>query len=135
MDGKYEDIISLQPPQPVGRAPMPLQDRAAQFAPFAALTGFEGVIHETGRRTETAPELTESRVEELDRALRRVLEVPQEREVVLTWYLPDGYKPGGSLVQTQGHIRACDGEFVYMQTGEQIPVVSITELSGQEDQG
>ena len=73
-DKGYEDIIYL--PHPVSRnhPPMPVGDRAAQFAPFAALTGYEEAVEEAARLTECRIELDRDRIEELDRELRRLRE-------------------------------------------------------------
>ena len=66
----YDDILSRPRPVSTCHAPMPRIDRAAQFAPFAALTGFEAAVREAARLTETRPELDESRKEQLNRRLQ-----------------------------------------------------------------
>ena len=93
-DNPYADIIDL--PRPVSRTHprMPLLNRAAQFAPFAALTGYGDVIEETARRTDRRIELSESEQAELNDklgALARRLPA----EATLTWFVPDGRKDGG----------------------------------------
>ena len=77
-DFPYADILHLPHHRAVGRAHMSLHDRAAQFAPFAALTGFDGVIAETGRQTECRAELSESETVLLDRKLARIIESLQQ---------------------------------------------------------
>ena len=77
-DFPYADILHLPHHRAAGRAHMSLHDRAAQFAPFAALTGFDGVIAETGRQTERRVELSESERALLDRRLVRIIESLQQ---------------------------------------------------------
>lgn len=72
MSGKYDDIINLPHHVSATRPRMPLTDRAAQFALFAALRGYEATVRETARRTEERRELTEETRQELDAALRRI---------------------------------------------------------------
>ncbi len=105
----YEDIIHLPHHVSAKRAPMSIYDRAAQFAPFAALTGHDAIIRETARQVDAPIELTESRREELNRQLQmlsdRIEETPQ---VVITHYIPDDRKPGGAYVLTTGHLKKID---------------------------
>ena len=68
--GKYDDIIHLPHPVSTKHARMSRIDRAAQFSPFAALTGYDAVITETGRLTDSSVELDESRKEVLNERLR-----------------------------------------------------------------
>ena len=88
-DFPYADILHLPHHRAAGRAHMSLHDRAAQFAPFAALTGFDGVIAETGRQTECRVELSESETVLLDRKLARIIESLQQGQhptvTVETW--------------------------------------------------
>ena len=93
-DNPYADIIDL--PRPVSRTHprMPLLNRAAQFAPFAALTGYGDVIEETARLTDRRIELSESEQAELnDRLSALARRLPAE--ATLTWFVPDGRKDGG----------------------------------------
>ena len=136
MDGKYEDIISLQPPQPVGRVPMPLQDRAAQFAPFAALTGFDGVITETGRLTDDPAELTEGEIAMLDGVLRRLSDRLEEKpQAVVEYFLPDGRKKGGAYVRAAGVVKKIDLYYreLCMEDGTRIPIDRIYQICMVDD--
>ncbi len=103
MNSKYEDIIDRSPPAPVHRAPMSMEERAAQFSSFAALTGYEEVIAETGRVTQACPQLTADTLEELDRALRLLLSNPQQ-SAHITWFCPDKSKAGGSIRSVEGTV-------------------------------
>ena len=115
----YEDIIDL--PHPVSRKhkPMDRTDRAAQFAPFAALTGYGDVIEETARLTDRRIELSESEQAELNDklgALARRLPA----EATLTWFVPDGRKDGGryeSKTLTVRRIQPGEGRLVLADGG------------------
>lgn len=86
----YEDIINL--PHHISRAhpPMPLSGRAAQFAPFAALTGYGEVIKETARQTERKPELSEDEKQALNYKLQRAVNAPGEKPIVTVIYFLPG---------------------------------------------
>ena len=108
-DKGYEDIIYL--PHPVSRnhPPMPVGDRAAQFAPFAALTGYEEAVEEAARLTECRIELDRDRIEELDRELRRLREHIKERpEADIVCFQPDERKTGGALVTLSSRVKKID---------------------------
>jgi hypothetical protein len=99
MTGKYDDMLHL--PHHVSRKhpPMPPENRAAQFAPFAALTGFGAAIRETARRTEPRRELDESEKAALDRELRRLqARIAERPPVTVSYYRPDERKEGGAYV-------------------------------------
>ena len=94
MAGKYDDIIHLKRPVSQNHPPMPMEERAAQFSPFAALTGYEKVIQEAARLTARQIELDEDAKQELNRELLELAartEPPGEPvELELTWFVPDG---------------------------------------------
>ena len=99
MSGKYDDIIELQRPVSRKHPPMPMEERAAQFSPFAALTGYENVIQEAARLTARKLELDEDVKQEINRSLA-VLAARTDPpggpvSVELTWFEPDGLKLGG----------------------------------------
>ena len=90
---------------------MSLHDRAAQFAPFAALTGFDGVIAETGRQTERRIELSESERALLDRRLVRIIESLQQGRhptVTVVYFDADARKEGGAYRQCSGEVKKID---------------------------
>lgn len=105
----YDDIIDL-PHHVSDRHPhMPVSDRAAQFAPFAALTGYGDVIKETARLTEARPELSEDEKAEMDQTLRSVLNTQRENaQIVVTYFVPDAKKSGGAYRRAAGKIRRVD---------------------------
>ena len=107
----YEDIIHLPHHQSANRPHMSLYDRAAQFSPFAALTGFDGVIAETGRQTERRIELSESERALLDRRLVRIIESLQQGRhptVTVEYFEADSRKEGGAYRQCSGEIKKID---------------------------
>ncbi len=108
MKWQYEDIVDLPRPVSERHPPMPMIDRAAQFAPFAALTGYDEVIRETARYVDQPVELTDSAREELDHTIRKLADGEGAPRVVITHYVPDGHKPGGCYVQTSGNLRRVD---------------------------
>ena len=105
----YDDIINL-PHHVSERHPhMSVSDRAAQFAPFAALTGYGDVIKETARLTETRPELSEDEKARMDQTLRAVLNAQGENAgIVVTYFVPDARKSGGAYRRAAGKLRRVD---------------------------
>ena len=129
---KYDDIIDLPHHQSPRRAGMPMTDRAAQFAPFAALTGYEDVIEETGRLTQPAAELTDSSVEKLNEKLRVLAENSHHSPTVtVVYFQPDSRKAGGSYVTATGCVKRVDpcSQLLQFTDGRQIPLAAISELN------
>ena len=109
MSGTYDDIIDLPHHISVNHAPMPARDRAAQFSPFAALTGYEELIDETGRETAPRRVPDERRRNELDSAMTCLRAHLSERpEVEVTYFVPDERKTGGSYETIRGSLRRID---------------------------
>ena len=122
----YEDIIHLPYPRKPQR--MSNYDRAAQFSPFAALTGHEEAVAETARLTESAIELGEDGAAMLDEKLRR-LEPGQEITVV--YFRPDSRTSGGAYVRRTGMFKRLEphrNALTFMD-GTQIPLKSVCELA------
>lgn len=109
MTENYEDIIHLSRPVSTKRLPMSRYDRAAQFSPFAALTGYDGVIEETARLTDRQVELDEGGKAELDEKLREIqaniADIPQ---VTVTYFREDGRKDGGAYITVTGKVKKID---------------------------
>lgn len=106
---KYDDIISLPHHISAVRQPMTRISRAAQFAPFAALTGFEDCTDEAARLTSEKPGLTEIMENELNEKLRIITERIAERpEIAVTYFIPDAFKEGGSITIYSGAVRRID---------------------------
>ena len=107
----YADILHLPHHQAADRKHMSMYDRAAQFSPFAALTGFDGVIAETGRLTDRKIELSESDKVLLDQKLTLIDEViraGQHPEITVLYFIPDARKTGGSYQEHTGSVRQID---------------------------
>ena len=127
---KYDDIICLSRPQS-RRACMSSYDRAAQFSPFAALTGFEAAIAETGRLTDERIELDEGGKALLDEQMRAVLEVIETcPEVCITWFRYDERKAGGSYVTTTGHAKKVDTytQKIVLSDGRTVPLGEVFSI-------
>ena len=106
----YDDIIDLPHHVSEKRSRMSNYDRAAQFSPFAALTGYEGAIRETARLTGEKLELEDGRIQEINRALRWLSAHIEERPAVeVSYFLPDTRKSGGEYVVVSGRVRRIDG--------------------------
>lgn len=130
--GKYDDIINLPHPTSVKFSRMPLQERAAQFSPFAALTGYDSVIAETARLTDCRVELDESRRLELDAALHDLAGRISERPAILvTYFREDSRKEGGEYVNVSGRLKKIDSytRCLVLEDGTVIPVDDIYALS------
>ena len=125
---KYDDIIGLEHHVSKTHPHMSVADRAAQFAPFAALTGYEEVIDEAGRLTQQRFHADEDRLAELDDALRAVL--AQGGAVKLVYFVEDDRKKGGSYRTIVGRIRKVDevGRRLIMEDGSAISTDCIIEL-------
>ena len=109
MSGKYDDIINL-PHHTSPRHPrMSMRDRAAQFAPFSALTGYEDVVDETARLTDGKITLTEDAKALLDFKQRLLLErIDTRPEITVTYFVKDGKKSGGSYQTVRGRLLRID---------------------------
>ena len=131
MSQSYEDIINLPHPTSARHPRMPRMSRAAQFSPFAALTGHEAAIMETARLTDQKAELTEDRKAELDRTQKILLEhLAQQPEITVTWFQPDERKEGGQYITTVGRLRRIDGaqRVLWLTSGDQISLDDVVEI-------
>ncbi len=132
MSGPYDDILHLFRPVSRKHPPMTMQERAAQFFPFAALTGYADAVQETGRQTVPRRELDEQARAELDRKLAnltaRILEHP---EVTFEYFVPDARKAGGSYATVSGRLGkiSLEKQTVTLLNGRVIPLRDIAEIS------
>ena len=131
LTNRYDDIIDLPHWQSTTRPRMSRLNRAAQFAPFAALTGHDAAVQETGRLTDSFKELDESRKAELDAKLRYLMDhLHEEPHVKITFFQSDARKEGGAYIGTAGMVRKID-EFekvVVLQDRRAIPIEKIFEI-------
>ena len=137
MKTQYDDIIHLPHPTSENHPRMSRADRAAQFSPFAALTGYGDVIRETARLTEAKPELTDAEKNILDEKLQSVLSLPpKERpEISITYFVPDPKKSGGSLTTVTGRIKKVDTarQCLVLADGTVISVDCVTDIQLPSD--
>lgn len=129
--GPYDDIIDLPHPTSQKHPRMPASDRAAQFSPFAALTGHEAAIRETARLTDRRVELDEDEKTALDRKLRLLTEHLTERPPVrITYFQADRRKDGGSYETAEGAMKKVDeiARMVVLTDGRRIPIDDIYEI-------
>ena len=131
---RYDDIIGLPHHRSAVRPHMPLTDRAAQFSPFAALTGYESVITETARLTDQRIELDEDAKATITQKLQIIAERIRERpEITVTWFRPDEKKAGGAYLTVTGTVRRIDeyGRTILMTDGTRIPLCDVAALEGE----
>lgn len=107
--GKYDDIINHPRHQSKTRQHMSQRDRAAQFAPFAALTGYDDSVQEAARWTDEKIELGETQTENLNARLNFLAEhLAEAPEVTVTYFKPDAKKEGGAYLTVSGRIKKID---------------------------
>ena len=128
---EYADIIDLPHHRSRKHAPMSLTARAAQFSPFAALTGYDDLIAESARWTQTQTELDESEKERLNRILRFLFQTGAPADI--TWFVPDDRKEGGAYQTDRGSISQYDGlkGSITLNSGQTIPVNDISSISSE----
>ena len=124
---KYEDIIGLSRPVSKKHPPMSRENRAAQFAPFAALTGFEGAIKETARVTGEKIELDETQKTFLDEKLKVLL---REKTPALFTYFQKDEQKGGAYITVSGIVKQTDAytHKIVLEDGTGICVEDILEI-------
>lgn len=107
----YEDIRNHERYQLKHHTPMSMESRAAQFAPFAALVGYDEEIGEAARSTDGREELSEDAIDALNQAFQKLLEHEEERPLVtVTYFQPDAKKDGGRYMTYTGNFRFYDAE-------------------------
>ena len=106
----YEDIRNHERYQLKHHTPMSLESRAAQFAPFAALVGYDEEIGEAARLTDGREELSEEAVDALNQAFQKLLEHEERPLVTVTYFQPDAKKDGGRYMTYTGNFRFYDAE-------------------------
>lgn len=129
----YEDILYMPHHVSTKHPPMPASDRAAQFSPFAALTGHDAAIQETGRLTDIQVEQSEELRALLDRK-QQYLAALERPEVAVTYFLPDGRKDGGAYVTATGQLKRIDPveRVLILVGGQSISLDDITDLNSPE---
>lgn len=135
MEMNYDDIINLPHHESRRHPRMSMLNRAAQFAPFAALTGYDDAIEETSRLTDRMIDLDSDVKVDLDRTmaiLRSILDdsgsLPQ---VTITFFIPDVYKDGGSYNTIKTSVKSIDDveRCVILPDGQKIPISNIVDMT------
>lgn len=130
---KYDDIIRLPHHVSTRHPQMSIHDRAAQFSPFAALTGHDAAIRETERLTEEWVELDEDSKEQLDERLQMIREHLAERpEITFTFFQPDERKQGGAYRTITGKVKKID-EYehrILLEDGTALMVEHLVSIEG-----
>lgn len=130
----YGDIIHLPHFEPKTHPRMSMYKRAAQFAPFAALTGYGDAIDEAARYTDKGVERSEDESGRMDRMLAVLeKEMGDLPEITVTYFLPDEKKAGGSFVESKGIVKKIDSidKALIMNDGLRIPVKDIIDMDGR----
>ena len=131
MSGKYDDMIDLPHPTSNKHPRMSIQDRAAIFSPFAALSGHGAAIAETARLTDQRMELDEDTKAELDQRQAVLLEhIEEQPEITVTWFQPDERKDGGAYLTATGRLKKIDEveRILSLQDGTAIPLGDVVGL-------
>lgn len=137
MTGPYDDILHLPHPTSKRHPRMPIVDRAAQFSPFAALTGHKAAIEETARVTDRRIELDEDAKEQLDQTLQLLLErIDEQPEITVTWFSPDKKKAGGQYHTATGKLKRIDTQEsrLILTDGTQIPLEDLLRIRSESFQ-
>ena len=132
--GKYDDIINLPHHESKKHPRMSKEARAAQFAPFAALTGYDDVIKETARLTSERIEINEELKAILDAKLQIIHDkISSKPEVTFTYFVPDTKKDGGEYVTVIGNVIKIDefNQKVILENKTEIPISEIVEITGE----
>lgn len=128
---KYDDIIHMERPLLPGRGRMSAHDRAAQFSPFSALTGYDAVIEENARRTAERAELDEDEKELINqRLLALAALLPDAPPVSIRYFRPDDRKSGGAYVDVVTSVRKIcpSGGMLLLSSGQEIAIEDIFSL-------
>lgn len=133
-DNKYESIINLPRPISKKRKPMAMIDRAAQFSPFAALTGYDDTVKETARLTDTELERDEDLMAMLNDKINILSEWEYKYpEIVVEYFVPDEKKSGGAYRKKCGTFKRIDmsDKTVVFASGEKIPIENVYDIEGE----
>lgn len=129
----YQEILDLPHHVSKTRPQMPMSDRAAQFAPFTALTGYDSAIRETGRLTDEKIELDEEALTALDMRYQLLIDALDDQpEITITFFQADERKDGGAYLTATGTVRKIDAfeRLITMQDGAKIPMDDVLSIEG-----
>ena len=129
--GKYDDIINLPHHESKKHQRMSLEARSAQFAPFAALTGYDEVIRETARLTNKRIEINEEMKAILDEKLLLIkTQIKSKPNITVTYFVPDSKKDGGKYITVTGKVIKIDiyKQHIILENKIEIPISEIIEI-------
>ena len=127
---KYDDIINIPRWNPKSHPRMSEYDRAAQFAPFAALTGYDAMVSETARLTDAKADLDEEQMLALNETLSIIVGRINEHPMVsVSWFRKDARKKGGEYVKTEGRVRDVDipGRLLILKS--EVAAISLDDIA------
>lgn len=133
MSENYDDIIDLPHHVSATRPQMSMMDRAAQFSPFAALTGYDAAIKETGRLTDKKVEMGTEALNILNMKYQILVNsLAEDPEVTFTYFKPDERKDGGAYIDVTGVVKKVDDleRLIVMQSGKKIRMDDVLEIEG-----
>ncbi len=133
-DHQYDDIINMKHHKSKKHPPMSLYARSAQFAPFAALTGYEDAVRETAREVGNRVEIDDEFKKILDEKIQILTEqIKKKPEVIFTYFIPDFKKEGGAYVSVTGIVKKIDvySQNIILEDKTEIPINDIIDISGE----
>ncbi len=134
MTDHFDDIINLPHPDPKHHQRMPMLERAAQFLPFAALTGYDDSVREEARLTDKQVAIGEDAAEELDRRMALLREhLPEMPLVTITYFVPDSRKDGGRYLSATGRIKKMDdyGQTILLENNPPIAIQHVLDIESE----
>lgn len=131
MNPKYSKLKNIKRPQYPDLPPMSIEDRAAQFSPFAAVVGYDDAVEETARFTDSMIELSEDEVVLLNGALAKLREsIDEKPQIRVTYFVPDAKKDGGEYVSKTGIVKRIDEyeNALIFTDGDKVAVSSVIKV-------
>lgn len=131
INNKYDDIINLPHHISTKHPQMTLESRAAQFAPFAALTGYEDEVEETARLTTKRKEIDEELKAILDIKLQKIRKsISKKFEIIFTYFIKDSKKQGGKYITVKGVVKKIDeyNQIIILEDRTKIPILDIIDI-------
>ena len=133
MNKNYDDIINLPNHISLKHPRMSIEARSAQFAPFAALTGYNDAVKETERLTDKRIEIDDNLKQLLNNKLNYILEnIDKKTLITITYFIPDNKKDGGKYIEKPGIIKKIDiiNQYIYLYDKTKIPIKEIINITG-----
>lgn len=131
----YKDIINMPHHVSSTRKQMSIENRASQFAPFAALSGFEDAVTETARLTDDRKEIDEGLKLLLNEKLNMIInDISLRQNITITYFVPDKKKDGGSYKVTTGILKKVieSEDKIILESGEEIDIKEIIDIKGDK---